>query len=324
MSAPEWSCVGFGLCAFDTLLLVERYPELNQKTDALALSQQGGGPVATAMATLGRLGQEGVAFVGKVGDDWHGRFVLEAFRADHVDTSFVRTVPGAPTAHAFVWIERISGKRSVVLYRDEKVRFRADELEPSPFEQTKVLLIDGRDPDASLRAAAWARRAGAEVVMDAGSMRPRLQEFFRSVDHFVASRDFLHAFRPGGNLEEAVREIHRAGPKCVVITLGEQGAVGFDGREFVREPAFKVKVVDTTGAGDVFHGAYIFALLRKVSFRQRIVFANAVAALKCLELGGRKGIPHLTETIRFLQRELKLRNEETNWLKQLEDSEKGR
>ena len=317
-----WNCVGFGLCAFDTLLLVERYPELDEKTDALAMEEQGGGPVATAMAALGRLGEPDIAFVGKVGGDPAGDFVLSALRQDGVNTDFVARIPGAPTAHAFVWIERRSGKRSVVLYRDRRLLFRPDEIDPGPFSTTRLLLIDGREPEAAIQAAAIARNSGAKVVMDAGSLRPRMERFFRLVDHFVCSRDFIRAFRPTEKLERAVREIHRMGPPEVVVTLGREGSLAFDGRRFYREPAFPVQVTDTTGAGDVFHGAYLFALRRGWPLPNRLIFANAVAALKCRKIGGRKGIPTLGEVVQFLESVLQKRGQDSSWLTQLKGNKK--
>jgi len=296
-----WNCVGFGLCAFDYLAVVPHYPALNQKTDAVAYSQQGGGPVATALAALGRLGGEKIAFVGKVGDDMEGEFIRQALARERVDTRYMKIVPQTPSAQAFVWIEKDSGKRSVVLHRESRLLTRAAEITAEPFDGTRFLLIDGREPEAALKAARITQEAGGQIVMDAGSLRPRMEAFFRLVDYFVCSRDLLSAFSSEQPVEESMRQIQRAGCKRVVATLGEEGSIGYDGEQMFRVAAFSVPVVDTTGAGDVYHGAFVFGLLRGWRLPQIMEFANAVAALKCRQLGGRAGIPQYHEVKLFLQ-----------------------
>ncbi len=299
-----WNCVGFGLCAFDYLAVVQSYPALNQKTDAIAYSQQGGGPVATALATLGRLGGEQITFVGRVGDDMEGKFIRQALAQEGVDTCYLQAVSQTPSAQAFVWIEKNSGKRSVVLHRDSRLLTMPAEIVAEPFNSTRLLLIDGREPEAALFAAKITKAAGGQVVMDAGSLRPRMTEFFQVVDYFVCSRDFLNAFNGELKVEEAVQQIQYLGCKWVVATLGEEGAIGFDGEQIYRAMAFSVPVVDTTGAGDVYHGAFVYGLLRGWQLKQIMQFANAVAALKCRQLGGRAGIPRYDEVKSFLQEQV--------------------
>ena len=123
--SENWNCIGFGLCAFDYLAVVEQYPKINQKTDAIDYSQQGGGPVATALATLGRLGAKRLAFVGKIGDDGEGKYIKNALEQDGVNTSFLKVMPGITSPQAFIWIERRSGKRSVVLQRDKDLEYNS-------------------------------------------------------------------------------------------------------------------------------------------------------------------------------------------------------
>ena len=296
----RWNCVGFGLCVLDNLVIVENYPELNQKTEAVDFSQQGGGPSATAMVTLGRLGVSDIGFIGKVGNDKDGELIRKDLELEGVDTRYLKEVTGSRTAQAFVWIEKESGKRSVVLHRENELNFDIEEINPEPLKGTKYLLIDGRDTDASLFSAKEAKEAGAKVVMDAGSIRPRIEDFFPLVDYFICSRDFIKLFAGKISLERAMEKIHENGCKWVVVTLGENGSIGFDGEEFYQQPAFSVNVIDTTGAGDVFHGAFIFGLLQCWNLSKILLFSNAVAALKCTRLGGRQGIPNLEQVKYFL------------------------
>jgi len=307
MKTERWNCVGFGLCAFDYLAVVDQYPKINQKTDAIAYSQQGGGPVATAMATLGRLGTKKLAFVGKIGNDGEGKYIKNSLEQDGVGTSFLKVVPGVPSPQAFVWIEKNSGKRSVVLQRDIRLNFKLEEIKPELFNQTKYLLIDGRDTEAALEVSKIAKRAGSQIVMDAGSLRSKMEEFFRIVDYFICSKDFLSSYNKKGTVEGGLQKIYKSGCKWVVVTLGEQGSVGFDGLNFYHEAAFPVEVVDTTGAGDVFHGAFIYGLLKKWTLAQILYFSNAVSALKCKKLGGRAGIPKLSVVKNFLNSQTKVK-----------------
>jgi sulfofructose kinase len=296
----SWNCVGFGLCVFDNLVIVEKYPNLNQKTEAVNFSQQGGGPVATAMVTLGRLGVSEVGFIGKVGNDQEGEFVRKDLELEGVDTRYLKEVTGSRTAQAFVWVEKRSGKRSVVLHRENNLNFKIEEVNSDPLESTKCLLIDGRDTEASLFAAKEAQASGTKVIMDAGSLRPRIEDYFPLIDYFICSKDFINSFSGNKELEQAIIEIHQKGCKWVVVTLGEKGSIGYDGGNFYQQPSFSVNVVDTTGAGDVFHGAFIFGLLQCWNLSKILLFSNAVAALKCTKLGGRRGIPNFEQVKDFL------------------------
>jgi len=296
----KWDCLGFGLCAADYLCIVPHYPRLDEKIDAVEFSQQGGGPVATAMATLGRLGAK-PAFLGKVGGDLAGQFIQQELEKDGVDTSLLIVAPTAYSAQAFLWIDRATGKRTCVLSNNQIPEVKPEEINPEWISQTGFLHIDGRDEEAALFAARTAKEKGVPVVMDVGSVRRRMEEFFPVVDYFVCSQSFVQQFLSNCSPEKAVATIKARGPKVAIITLGEQGSIAFDGKNIYLEPAFKVKVVDTTGAGDVYHGAFIYGLLQEWPLPLVLCFANAVAALKCTALGGRKGIPTLTKAVDFLQ-----------------------
>lgn len=310
-----WNCIGFGLCALDYLTVVEKYPKINQKVDSVEYSQQGGGPVATAMVTLGRLGGTNIAFAGKIGDDREGEYIRKSMEQDGVNTSYLKVEPNTPSAQAFVWVEKKTGKRSVVLHREPRLQYKAEEIRPDPFENSKYLLIDGRDTDSALKAAQITRSCGGKVVMDAGHVRPRMDEFFRLVDYFICSGDFLLSYYKGLSVDRVMKNIHKMGCKWVVATLGDQGSIGFDGSQFFNEPAVSVPVVDTTGAGDVFHGAFLFGLLKEWNLPQIMFFANVASALKCRKLGGRAGIPDLEKMKKFVKSELKLNKNYKNWIR---------
>ena len=300
IESKEFDCVGLGLCPIDYLCVVPSYPKPNEKTEAVSFSQQGGGPVATAMVALSRLGGK-AAFVGKVGADVEGEFVRAQFQWEGVDYSRVLVDKEVRTPQAFVWIDGKTGERSIVLNRTEWNPPAWEQIDHDVFTKTRYLHIDGRFPELEIPAAEMAKANGAKIVMDVGSVRDEMESFFRLVDYFVASETFFSSHFPGRSLEEGLQEILRKGPSVAIVTLGERGVWGADRFGLHKIPAFSVSVADTTGAGDVFHGAFIFALLKKWDFKKQLIFASAVAALKCTQLGGRKGIPSYLETIQFLR-----------------------
>jgi len=136
--------------------------------------------------------------------------------------------------------------------------------------------------------------------MDAGSIRPKMEDFFRIVDFFVCSKDFLFSFGGDVPMEQVLQEIHDMGCKYAVATLGEEGCLGYDGIHFYHEPAFPVKVVDTTGAGDVFHGAFAGCLAKRMNWHDILKYSNAAAALSCTKQGGRTSIPTIKEVEKFM------------------------
>lgn len=296
-------CVGVGLCVFDHLCLLKKYPGADDKIVALEHSTQGGGPVATAMATLGRLGAR-TAFVGRVGDDTEGRFVIHELERMGVDASRVIVGRGAKTPTAFCWVEKGTGRRAVTLAKDGKCSLSARDIREPDFPRARFLLIDGRDADACLKAARITSRRGGRVVLDIGSPRRRMDEIFSATDFFIASHMFIRKFHGRVKPETACRKILARGPETAVITLGAEGSIvaNRDGL-MERVPAFTRPgwIVDTTGAGDVFHGAFVHGLIRGWDVRRCALFANAAAFLKCGSLGGRAGIPTVAQVNRLIR-----------------------
>lgn len=287
---------GIGLNAVDYLCVLPRFPEPGEKLRMSAFSRQGGGQVATALCALSRWGLS-AAYCGNVGDDEHGRLSLSLLAADGVDVAYARTVPGAASQFAVILVDGRSGERTILWERPAALRIRPEDLPYDAIRSSRALLLDGHDVEASTAAARAARAAGIPVVLDAEKVQDGTDELLRLSDHVVASTGF-----PGTLLgegippEEAAREMFRRfGPRTAAITLGERGAVGFDGTEAVTSPAVPVRAVDTTGAGDVFHAGFLYGLLAGMPFREILAFANAAAGLSCRGLGGRGSIPSLAE-----------------------------
>ncbi|OGC82954.1 MAG: hypothetical protein A2W07_01510 [candidate division Zixibacteria bacterium RBG_16_43_9] len=308
MKEYDFDCLGFGICALDYLSILDPYPGLDEKVDVLASSVQGGGPVPTAMATMAKLGAE-VAFVGKIGDDYEGMVIQSELEKFGVDVDYLLIDENVKSLKAFIWVDKNSGKRTVALDKTRMRPVKPKEIFFLKDVSFEYLHLDGRDKEANIFLAKKAKKDGSEVILDLGSLRGNLEELFPLVDYLVVSKKLAYDYTHLEDLSQACLELKKIGFKCVVITLSEKGCVWTDSLKVNYFPGFKLEMVDTTGAGDVFHGAFIFGLLKKwksengsVGMEKIIEFASACAALKCRKLGGREGIPTLKEVKDFLKR----------------------
>jgi sulfofructose kinase len=298
----EFDCIGMGVGALDYLCLLDRLPKLDEKTETKETSLQGGGPVPTALATLGKSGVK-VGYLGKVGNDVEGEKVIAELKKFKVNTNYVFKDSKIQTPKAFIWIEKKTGKRTVVLNKANYENLTTGELSFVNKLKTKYLLIDGRDIEANLFLCKWAKRKGAEIILDVGSQRNKIERLFPLVDYLVASKNFAFPYTKLKNPYSAGKRLLKFGFKAVIITLGEKGAFFINQEISFYQPGFKVKVVDTTGAGDVFHGAFIYGLLQNWSFKKILEFSCGCAALKCRKIGGRAGIPSLNQVNEFLRKQ---------------------
>lgn len=285
--------VGVGHCTVDYLGVVERYPEADAKTELSEFSMQGGGPVATALVTLASLGVR-TAVLGKVSDDDFGGFVRQGLQEAGVDVTGLVIEPGKVSPFSFIAVERKTAKRTVYWTRGDVTSLQPSDLKLELMDGAKILHVDGLQMEAQIAAARYARQHGVRVVYDAGSPREGMEELIGLTDTLIASERFA-AELGSGALAESLKVLHAKGPSTVVITIGEDGSVGMERAETYIVPALAVKAVDTTGAGDVYHGAFVYGMLQNWGLRERMRFANAAAGLKCRTLGGRAGIPSLDE-----------------------------
>jgi sulfofructose kinase len=220
-----------------------------------------------------------------------------------VDDSFLKITPGYTSQFAFIAITKGGGKRTIFWHRGSVPHLKAADVDLNPFPQAEILHMDGLMIEACQEAARQARGRGIKVVLDAGTMREGSLELASMVDVLIASERFTEPLLgKGAPPKEVLEYLRQLGPKEVVITRGQEGSMGLSGEEIIVQDAFRVEARDTTGAGDVYHGAYIYGLLKGWDMRGCMRFASAVAALKCREIGARKGIPRLEEVERFLSK----------------------
>jgi sulfofructose kinase len=298
----RFDVVGIGYTALDYLGIVPHLPVENTKLEVRDFTIQGGGPTATALVAMRRLGLS-AAYAGKVGDDAFGARMIEELRREDVDVSSVVVEPGATSQYAFIMVDAATAARTILWTRGSVSRLKAREVNLDLVRSARGLFIDDLEPEAALVAAKAAREAKIPVLIDAGSLRGGVRELLPLCDYIIASELFAEQISGSKDLRAALETLNAFGPKASVVTLGEKGCAFLSGTDVVDVPGFAVKAVDTTGAGDVFHGAYLFAVLEGLDTMRACAFANAVAALKCRRLGGRAGIPTLSEALAFLSRE---------------------
>jgi sulfofructose kinase len=300
MNEPRFDCVGLGICALDYSCLLEKYPQLDEKIELSHFEKHGGGPVPTALATLARLGVR-TAYIGKVGQDSEGDYVRTELARDGVNTDFMIQDAAVKTPCAYIWIDRPSGKRTVVLNRKSMSDMGNTQIPPSAITSGKIFLVDGWEVNTTVEILKQVKQANRTVVADFGSMRDRMEEMLSYVDYPIVSEKFVRQFWGEIDNAEAVRQLLKWGATGAVVTCGANGSFGADKHKDYFQPAFKIEVVDTNGAGDVFHGGFIYGLLQDRDFQQNLRFASAVAALKCTELGSRFAIPSLEKVEEFLK-----------------------
>jgi len=292
----KFDVIGIGMCTVDNLFIVPHTPEFGRKCRAVDYNRQGGGPVATAMVALARLGAK-VNFIGKAGDDPEGDFIRDELLKEGVDISHFITEPGAKSRVVLVLVDQHSGERCFTPRAETCSPLRVDELDKNFVTSAKILHLD--DPDeVSITAAKWAKEAGIQVVYDAGWYSEDARELLELTDVSIVSKMFATAIMPDIPFIEVTQKIHEMGPEIAIVTLGEDGCVVTYPEGTFLYPAYQeVNVVDTTGAGDVFHGAFIYGMLQNWSVEKMVEFASVTAALSCRKLGGRAGIPSIREVM---------------------------
>ena len=299
--------VGLGLATLDVLVRLREMPAWGRYNTFSGFALDGGGMTGTAMVAACRLGAR-AGYVGTVGTGLAGELKRRSL-ADHgVDLRCLRPRPQEERWVILVCVHEETGERTFCGWSGAKDSLRPDELDRSYITSARYLLLDGGHLEAALVAADWMRQAGGKVVYDgsktdSGEVSASQRPLLGKVDVLICASGFAPALTGERDLARAGRAAlaHLAPGAVVVQTEGADGSYTTTADEHFHTPAFPVKVVDTTGAGDVFHGAYIVGLLHGWAHREAGVFASAVAAIKCTALGGRAGIPTLDQTMQFLR-----------------------
>jgi sulfofructose kinase len=299
-----FDAVGFGLNAVDHLIVVPRYPEFDTKMRLIEHQQSAGGQAATAMVALQRLGLN-TAYAGRFGSDNEGRFGLETLKADNVNVEFAEVVEGARNQIAFITIDARSGERTIVWDRDDRLAYKPEEgpVEFGPLG--RVLHLDAHDPPACVRIAQAAKATGTIVSADIDNVYEGLPELLPLIDIMIGSKEFPRRVTGIADERAALIELHaRFGCVIVGMTIGAAGAVVYCNGEFIESRGYNAPggCRDTTGAGDAFHGGFLYGFLTGEDLETSLQFANAVAAMKCSALGARTALPTAAELKSFLKK----------------------
>lgn len=298
--AREFDVVGMGLNAVDHICVVPRFPHQDEKLRMLDFRRTVGGQVASALVACARWGLK-VSYVGKVGSDEMGDFSLKNLEQEGMDLSHVKRVEGARNQFAIILVDETTGERTIIWRRDDGLVIEPEEVPADGIGKGRFLLLDGHDAPAAERAAEIAKERGVRVVIDAETVKPGTAGMVEASDYAICSSAFPEAFTGISDIREALKKINSIGPGCVVVTLGREGALCLLDGGFTESRGFRVDCVDSTGAGDVFHGAFIYGLAHDWAIGRILEFSNAAAALNCTAIGARGRIGTLDEIFNLME-----------------------
>lgn len=293
-------CIGHA--CYDMCLPLDSFPTEDSKMEVSTLLESGGGPAANATYLLSSWGVD-CGFAGLIGDDSYGVKVIEEFQTIGTDISMLEVRKGYKTPFSVILVNKQNGSRTIINRKIEKSTMHSEYMNRSDISPA-ILLFDGHEPAASLKAMELF--PNALTVLDAGSMREGTDILSRRVDYLVCSKRFalsvsgLSDIRTGADRQKCVEEMQKMNPRQVVVTLGQDGLIYNKNGELSYLPAFPADAKDTTGAGDIFHGAFVYGVLQNMPLDHLLKFSSMTAALSIEVQGGRPSIPSLQKVFAAL------------------------
>jgi sugar/nucleoside kinase (ribokinase family) len=302
--ALKFDVLGLGCVAVDDLIYVESYPQADYKVRIERQERQCGGLTATALVAASRLGVR-CAYAGVLGEDPLSEFALGRLRAEKIDLTQMTFQSQARPVHSTIIVASSDHSRTIFYDLAGAVGAHPDKPAPEVIRASKVLIIDRFGMEGMIRAAKIAREAKIPVIADLENDKtPRFAELYALADHIIVPREFAVRFTGESDPPACALALAKEGTSAAVVTCGRKGCWYFSRSELgepKHQPAFAVNAKDTTGCGDVFHGAYAAALARGMKLADRVRFASAAAGLKATKPGGQLGIPTLEQVERFLR-----------------------
>lgn len=300
-----YEVVGIGAALYDTLMQAEGFPKEDSKMRSNITKQQGGGPCSTALVAMSKLGVS-ATYMGTVGDDIYGKLIMDEFEKYKVGTEDIQIKTGCISANSFVLLNTLNATRTCVWNMGTLSPLKESEVNLETLKNAKILHLDGNQLEAAIYAAKKAHEFGVKVSLDAGGTYPGIEQLLPLVDILIPSEEFALKITGCSSAEEAIKVLHqRYSPEILVVTQGKAGGILYQEDDLVYYPAYPVDAVDTNGAGDVFHGAFIVGLIKGIAPYECACFASAVSALKCTKLGAREGAPTYEETMKFMEANIK-------------------
>lgn len=292
--------VGVGLAVVDLKTTVSSIPQIDEPVMMLDYHKHLGGPVANALAQLTRLGMK-TQYMGALGDDEYGRIIAESMKAEGIDTSSLRLSKEDASAFSIVMVDATTKMRTISFFPGCALTASEDCIDPEAVKGARLLHVDIYTP--AVRAACEvARSAGIPISVDADALFPGLEEILEMSSIFIPAREIASKLVDERDPAVACKRIlEKYNLDVVVITCGKDGSVSVTPEETVTVPGFEIEAVDTTGAGGVYQGAYLYGYLQGWSARRTATFANAAAALMCSGMNGWDDIPTLDQVEEFLR-----------------------
>jgi sulfofructose kinase len=287
--------LGVGLNATDTLLIVKEFPEYAGKVAFERELLSPGGQVATAVVTCAKLGFR-ASYIGTIGDDLRGEIQRESLQSTGVDVSGLIVREGCPNQTAYIVIDERTGERTVFWQRAKCLRLEPSDICEDDIRAARMLHLDGYDVEVATFAAQIARDSGVPVSLDVDTVYPGFDSVLRNVDYMIAGSSWPAKWTGKSDPFEALSAIHAEYEhRVTAMTLGSRGSLALYEGDWYYSAAFEVPCIDTTGAGDVFHGAFCCAMLEGMPMNAALDFSNAAAALNCTAIGARGHVPVLSE-----------------------------
>jgi len=294
-----YDIVGIGVCTVDHIATVQRLPARNENMRALHYALHPGGLASCALVAAARLGAR-CKIIARIGDDAAGEFIRKDLQAEGLDVSQLLVAPNSESHVSVILVHAPSGERSIVTRPPTGPLIRPDEIQHEQVTNARILFVDSINP-ATMQAARWARAAGMKVLLDPANPYAEIAPLLELVDVPIVPEQWARAWLPGQEPAAVAERLVAAGAEIAVVTLGERGALlSWAGGDTQHIPAFTVDVVDTTGAGDAYHGAFMAAMLRGWDAPRMAEYAAAVGAMNCRAIGGRAALPSHEQVMQFI------------------------
>lgn len=294
--------VGIGAALFDILMTADGFPKEDTKIQGFSTKFQCGGPCATALTAVSKMGIS-AEYMGTAGDDSYGDFIRNKLAFYGVETQHIRTVSNTVSFHSFVLINTKNSTRTCIWNKGTVPEPEKEDVCLDELKNAKYLHLDGHHLDTALYAARKAREYGVKVSLDAGGTYPGIENLLPWVDILIPSEEFALQLTGKADPVQAAEILQTTyQPEILIITQGSRGGFIWENRKKKEYPFFQVEAVDSNGAGDTFHGAFLAARLRNMDVEAAAEFASAASALKCTRFGGQEGIPEYEEVLKFLKK----------------------
>lgn len=293
--------MGIGISPYDFTLETEGYPDPDIKTVAKRYGDGGGGPVPGAISTLAVLGCR-TAIITTMGDDLYGKMIKEEFEEYGINTQGVRLSPDFQTLHAHIIVDHQNGQRTVILNQNEALPILKSQIPVGILEECRYLILDSRITPTIIALAKRAKSSGARLMFDGGSVQNHIKDLLPLIDYPVVSLRFVKDLFGHSNPERACKSLIGLGATMSGVTMGKNGSYLATNEEVTYIPSYEINVVDTTGAGDVYHGGVLYGLLHDWNVKATGQLASAIAALNSQAFGARTGIPGMERIREFFIR----------------------